>query len=277
MQQCRSPIQLLPVLLVCCSPTKRSSSPLTCFPLPSPSSSAAFEARGSVQKLIATYGNAIPGFAAPPSFRISFGEPPESSEHQFTFDLSSAVVSLLSKLGFYAHDQAEEGLAGAPASSLQHEQLSHRAEESPQQQQQQQHVYQEDDEKVVQSFSSEELSLEDVATLLSAIPTSSRPSQLAAVVARLGYSTTLIDNPSQHRARVLDVLAKLALRPALTILIARICDKIVLDLAARWMLMLGFEGKQFQQSESTTTTTPLVLQTLTALARLLPNYPSLYP
>jgi len=84
------------------------------------------------------------------------------------------------------------------------------------------------------------------------------------------------DSQSQLKARLLDTLARLALHPALTHLIFNVFGRVHLDLASRWLILLGHDGIAFGDS-ATTTDKETFMAVLTAFARLLRDYTSLYP
>lgn len=99
------------------------------------------------------------------------------------------------------------------------------------------------------------------------------PPALASKLARSPHIATNVD-PSALRISLLNTLARLALSPPLTIPIARSFRPIFIDLASRWLLLLGFNGTGFQASHANTTT---FVRVLAALARTLPEFPQLYP
>ena len=114
------------------------------------------------------------------------------------------------------------------------------------------------------------ISSTDLALLCSVLPTLIKPQFLAGLPRPLDS----IDSPTQIKSRLLDTIARLALEPAFTFVIAKAFGRILLDLAGRWLLLLGFGRKTF--------TVPLVekqtvFAVLTAIARLLNLYPPLYP
>lgn len=82
------------------------------------------------------------------------------------------------------------------------------------------------------------------------------------------------EEPSALKASLLNTLARLALSPPLTIPISRSFRPIFVDLASRWLLLLGFTGTGFEAGHASTNT---FVRILAALARTLPEFPHLYP
>ena len=113
---------------------------------------------------------------------------------------------------------------------------------------------------------------QDLELLASALP---NRELLAIPTAR--YTSGSQDTPQQYKARILDTLARLALNPALTLPIARIFNRIIVDIAARWLLLLGFDGQQYQSGNTGHEAKAQLLAVLAAFARLLKRFPHIYP
>lgn len=116
------------------------------------------------------------------------------------------------------------------------------------------------------------IQLEDLALLCSVLPASKREP----VHGRLPALPNVGDSESQLKARLLDTLARLALHPALTHLIFNVFGRIHLDLASRWLILLGHDGVAFADS-ALAADKETFMAVLTAFARLLKDYSSLYP
>lgn len=99
------------------------------------------------------------------------------------------------------------------------------------------------------------------------------PPVLASKLGRSPTSTSHSDI-SIPKGSILNTLARLSLSPPLTIIIARSFRPLFVDLASRWLLLLGFNGTKFEASHASTGTLVLVLA---ALGRTLPEFPQLYP
>ena len=84
------------------------------------------------------------------------------------------------------------------------------------------------------------------------------------------------DTPAQLKARLLDTVARLALHPALTVPVARCFSPILLDIAARWLMLLSHDGQRGFSAQADQIDKRLVVRVLTALTRLLATSPSLY-
>ncbi|KAK9894542.1 P-loop containing nucleoside triphosphate hydrolase protein [Cystobasidium minutum MCA 4210] len=157
---------------------------------------------------------------------------------QLPFDLVSGIVNLLYDLGAF-----NVAPAGEAQSSEQNEQSVAYSEE----------------------VLMEEADLDILASVL--------PASLASKLGRSPTSNSH-DDPSTIKASLLNTLARLSLSPFLTVPIARSFRPIFVDLASRWLLLLGFNGHTFETSHANPNTLVLVLA---ALARTLPEFPQLYP
>lgn len=96
------------------------------------------------------------------------------------------------------------------------------------------------------------------------------------LASKLGRSPTYVspNDDSTLKASILNTLSRLALSPPLTIPIARSFRPVFVDIASRWLLLLGFNGTGFEAGRASTNTLVLVL---CALARTLPEFPQTYP
>lgn len=116
----------------------------------------------------------------------------------------------------------------------------------------------------------ESLSSEDLAILFSIYPSE--------VLRR--RNLPLLDLPSygssQHKKLLLDTIARLSLNPLFTPRLFHHFQKIHLDLASRWLYLLGFDGLGYASSAQHSERS-LLVAVLTAFARQLGEFPALYP
>lgn len=93
------------------------------------------------------------------------------------------------------------------------------------------------------------------------------------------YSSSSQDTPRQYKARILDTVARLALQPALTLPIAQIFSRIIVDISARWLVLLGYDGTQYSAGSRADDDVAKnqLLAVLAAFARLLKRFPHIYP
>jgi hypothetical protein len=77
----------------------------------------------------------------------------------------------------------------------------------------------------------------------------------------------------------LDTVARLALQPALTLPIAQIFSRIIVDISARWLVLLGYDGTQYSAGSRADDDVAKnqLLAVLAAFARLLKRFPHIYP
>lgn len=134
---------------------------------------------------------------------------------------------------------------------------------------------QEEVEDVKTSWDTTVISLKDLELLALALP---QDCQLSLPIDRTSYAASQ-DNPQQYKARLLDTVARLAIHPALTLPIAQTFSRIIVDIAARWLLLAGFDGRTFPQdlAETDDAAKLQLVAVLAAFARLLKRFPHIYP
>lgn len=162
------------------------------------------------------------------------------------FDISQAVKDFLVQLGLFHQSQEDEQL-------------------------------QEDaDHDTVQVSWEAVVSNEDLQLLASVLQDHDL-NQLAIPIDRASFASTSQDTLKQWKARLLDTIARLALHPALTLPIAQIFSRIMVDIAARWLLLLGFDGEAFSASCTDEVSKSQLVSVLAASGRLLKRFPHIYP
>ena len=171
--------------------------------------------------------------------RLSLDEAVKAFDTQLPFDLAVGVADFLGELGLWGHneDDARPGRA------------------------------------VKKSTVDDLISLKDLALMKSALPAGKQ--QILYGLSR-SFNT---DNESdgtlkQLKALLLDTLARLALKPELLYPVVHNFSPLLLDLAGRWLLLLGFDGKTFDPAHRDKQTFLAVLATI---SRLLVDYSSMYP
>ena len=112
------------------------------------------------------------------------------------------------------------------------------------------------------------ISKHDLATLVRAIAPAKRR--------KLGCPDSALSPPDKHR--ILDTLAKILLQQPLTIPLAKVCKPVLLDLASRWLLLLGYDGHAYRQDAvANPASKEIYFNALVAIVRLMPCFPNLYP
>lgn len=122
----------------------------------------------------------------------------------------------------------------------------------------------------VTSYENTSIAAEDAALLFSVLATERRDTSSRSA---FGHAD---DNVKQRKARILDTVARLALNPALTFCVARTFKPILLDIAFRWLNIIGHTGREYGL-DARTIQTSVLLDAINAFARLLPVCEPLYP
>ena len=168
------------------------------------------------------------------------------------FEIANAVQEFLDNIGLFdGGDNASEGLYTAASEGGD---ILHPGEE----QDRSRHEYSAD----------HVISKHDLAILIAAIAPAKRR--------KLGYPDSALSPPDKHR--ILDTLAKILLQQPLTIPLAKVCKPILLDLASRWLLLLGYDGRAYRKDAvANPASKEIYFNALVAVVRLMPCFPNLYP
>lgn len=180
---------------------------------------------------------------ARPSHKLPYRQPAQSLQNQLPFDLVAAIEQFLFELGiFEEHNQGQQ----AP--------LVNGAE----------------DRTPYETWTDQVVTQDELALLLAVIPNDHK--------AKFGLSgDAFVGDDADLKTRLLDLLARLILHPALTFPIARCFEPIVIDLGARWLFALGFDSSGGATAAASTVSPRLIFDVLTACSRLLEACPALYP
>ena len=164
------------------------------------------------------------------------------------FEIANAVQEFLDNIGLFDDDEAAAAVDELEGDGL------HPGEE----QDRSRHEYSAD----------HLISKHDLAILVAAIAPAKRR--------KLGYPDSALSPPDKHR--ILDTLAKILLQQPLTIPLAKVCKPILLDLASRWLLLLGYDSHTYRRDAvANPASKEIYFNALVAIVRLMPCFPNLYP